>query len=155
MLILNVPWKENERLDRDLLILNCLHFTLGEKLLIQENYDELTSKLDEYKLKSSFLIPDFHNELIEFKENLLPNYMHWLKGFSNKESDRKKLIHPTSDLKYGNIIFNSKIGFNRIRKVNPDDIRFRLQLSRAGFPFIDGEFDLKDVQFGTQCILFQ
>jgi hypothetical protein len=132
-----------------------LHFTLGEKLLIQENYDELTSKLDEYKLKSSFLIPDFHDQLIEFKENLLPKYMHWLKSFSDKESGRKKLIHPTSDLKYGNIIFNSKIGFNTIRKVNPDDIRFRLQLSRAGFPFIDGEFDLKDVQFGTQCILFQ
>ena len=155
MIILNVPWKENERLDRDLLILNCLHFTLGEKLLIQENYNELTSKLDEYKLKSSFLIPDFHDQLIEFKENLLPKYMHWLKSFSDKESGRKKLIHPTSDLKYGNIIFNSKIGFNTIRKVNPGDIRFRLQLSRAGFPFIDGEFDLKDVQFGTQCILFQ
>jgi hypothetical protein len=78
-----------------------------------------------------------------------------LKQFSDKETERKNLIRSTAELKYNNIIFNSKIGFNAIRKVNPDESRFRLQLSRAGFPCFEGEFELKDVQFGTQCVLFQ
>ena len=79
--------------------------------------------------------------------------MHWLQCYTDKETGIVKLTHPTSDLTYGNVIFNFKIGFNMIRKVNIDDSRFRIQFSRAGYPFSDGEFILKNVQFGNKSIL--
>jgi hypothetical protein len=154
-LILNTPWRESEGVDRDILLLNCLYFSLGEQLLDPQIKEDFISKLDEYKNKAGYVIPEYVDQLADFKNDLLPSYIVWLEKFTDKDVGRKALIHPTSDLKYGNIIFNSRIGFNAVKKVTPDDIRFKLHLIRAGYPYVEGEFALKQVQLGIKSIKYK
>ncbi|MEC9160100.1 MAG: hypothetical protein VX710_06760 [Bacteroidota bacterium] len=154
-LILNSPWRESEEVDRDILILNCLYFLLAEQLLDHKTKEDFISKLDEYKNKAGYVIPEYVDQLADFKNDLLPSYIEWLEKFTDKDVGRKALIHPTSDLKYGNIMFNSKIGFNIVKKVMLDDIRFKLHLNRAGYPYVEGEFALKQVQLGVKSIKYK
>jgi hypothetical protein len=154
-LILNTPWRGSEEVDRDILLLNCLYFSLGEQLFDPQIKEYFISKLDEYKNKAGYVIPEYDDQLADFKNDLLPNYIVWLEKFTDMDVGRKALIHPTSDLKYGNIIFNSKIGFNIVKKVMPDDIRFKLHLNRAGYPYVEGEFALKQVQLGMKSIKYK
>lgn len=153
-LILNTPWRESEGVDRDILLLNCLYYTIGEQLLDPQIKEDFISKLEEYKNKAGYVIPEYNDQLTAFKNDLLPSYLVWLEKFTDKVVGRKALTHPTSDLKYGNIIFNSRIGFNAVKKVTPDDVRFKLHLNRAGYPYVEGEFALKQVQLGTKSILY-
>ena len=153
-LILNTPWRESEGVDRDILLLNCLYYTIGEQLLDPQIKEDFISKLEEYKNKAGYVIPEYNDQLSAFKNDLLPSYLVWLEKFRDNVVGRKALIHPTSDLKYGNIIFNSRIGFNAVKKVTPDDVRFKLHLNRAGYPYVGGEFALKQVQLGTKSILY-
>jgi hypothetical protein len=154
-LILNTPWRESEGIDRDILLLNCMYYTLGEKLLDTQIKDDFVSKLHEYKNKAGYVITEYVNQLVDLENNLLPGYIIWLEKFIDKDVGRKALIYPTSDIKYGNVIFNSNIGFNSVKKVTPDGIRFKLHLNRAGYPYSEGEFGLKQVQMGTKIIKYK
>ena len=155
-LIHNTLWRESEWVDRDVLLLNCLYFTLKEQLLDPQIKEDFISKLDEHKNKGGYVIPQYVGQLADFKNDLLPSYIVWLEKYTDKDVGRKVLIYPTSDLKFGNIIFNSRIGFNAVKKVTPDDhIRFKLHLNRAGYPFVEGEFALKHVQLGMKIIKYK
>ena len=44
LLILNTNWKSSEIKDRDILLLNCLYFIIGEQILLKEFLDDLTTK---------------------------------------------------------------------------------------------------------------
>ena len=112
--------------------------------------------MDEHKNKGGYVIPQYVGQLADFKNDLLPSYIVWLEKYTDKDVGRKVLIYPTSDLKYGNIIFNSRIGFNAVKKVTPDDhTRFKLHLNRAGYPYVGGEFALKQVQLGMKIIKYK
>ena len=65
------------------------------------------------------------------------------------------MISPVSNLGYGNILFNSKIGFNFIKKVDASEHTSKLNLSRSGYPFTDGDLELKKIQFGSKVVLFK
>jgi hypothetical protein len=152
----NTKWRESEWLDRDVLLLNCLYYTLREQLLDPQIREDFISKLDEHKNKGGYVIPEYVDQLADFKNNLLPSYIVWLEKFTDEDVGRKALIRPTSELKNGNIIFNSRIGFNAVKRVTPvDHIRFKLHLNRAGYPYIGGEFTLKQVQLGMKIIKYK
>jgi hypothetical protein len=116
LLILNTSWKSSETKDRDILLLNCLYFILGEQILIKEFQDDLTNKLQDLKSRTSFISSEFEEQMVWFEDNLLKDYIKWYAAFIDPKNERKKLISPVSKLGYGNIVFNSKIGFNFLKK---------------------------------------
>ncbi|WP_271424776.1 hypothetical protein [Aequorivita sinensis] len=154
-IILNTPWREKEKIHRNVLLLNCLYFSVGEMLLEKDVETEFIKKLNEFAINLKHKIPDFDDHLDEFKNKSLPNYLQWLSNFSDEKQGRKKLIHSIEFIKNGTIIFNSKLGFSVVHEVIPSQSGFRLTLERAGFPFENGNPILKQVQFGTKIILFR
>lgn len=153
-LILNTLWYQSEKRHRDILLLNCLYFSIGEELLNEEAASDFLKKLDEFQDNANYVIPQYKEQLEYFKNELFPCYLEWLGRFVDKEGGREKLISSTSNLKRGNIIFKSNIGFNAVKKVSSDKLNFRLHLVRAGYPFVSGEFELKKIQFGAKVILY-
>ena len=151
-LILNTSWRNSEIKDRDILLLNCLFYILNDKILEVEYQNEVISKLKSLKSKSSFGNSDFDDQLVWFNDHLLKDYLNWYSKFIDPINERGKLISPISKIRYGNIVFNSKIGFNFVKKV--DSIESNLNLSRCGYPFVDGDMDMKKVQFGNKVVLF-
>ena len=92
--------------------------------------------------------------MVWFEDNLLKDYIKWYVAFIDPKNERKKLIYPVSKLGYGKILFNSKIGFNFIKKVDASEQTSKLNLSRCGYPFTDGDVELKKIQFGSKIILY-
>ena len=154
LLILNTNWKSSETKDRDILLLNCLYFILGEQILLKEFQDDLTNKLQDLKSRTNFISSEFEEQKVWFEDNLLKDYIKWYTAFIDPKNERKKLISPVSKLGYGNILFNSKIGFNFIKKVDASEQTSKLNLSRCGYPFTDGDVELKKIQFGSKIILY-
>ena len=154
LLILNTKWKSSEIKDRDILLLNCIYFILGEQILLKEFQDDLINKLQKLKSRSSFISSEFEEQTVWFENNLLKDYIKWYTAFIDAKNERKKLISPVSNLGYGNILFNSKIGFNFIKKVDVSEYTSKLNLSRCGYPFTDGDVELKKIQFGSKVVLF-
>ena len=154
LLILNTSWKSSETKDRDILLLNCLYFILGEQILLKKFQDDLTKKLQDLKSRTSFISSEFEEQMVWFEDNLLKDYIKWYTAFIDPKNERKKLISPVSKLGYGNILFNSKIGFNFIKKVDTSEHTSKLNLSRCGYPFTDGDVELKKIQFGSKVVLF-
>ena len=153
-LILNTNWRNSETKDRDILILNCLYFILGDQILLKEFQDDLTNKLQNLKSRTSFVSSDLELQMVWFKDHLLKDYLKWYVAFIDAKNERKKLIFPVSKLGYGNILFNSKIGFNFIKKVDASEHTSKLNLSRCGYPFSDGDLELKKIQFGSKIIIY-
>ena len=154
LLILNTNWKSSETKDRDILLLNCLYFILGKQILLKELQDDLINKLQNLKSRTSFISSEFEEQMVWFEDNLLKDYIKWYAAFIDPKNERKKLIYPVSKLGYGKILFNSKIGFNFIKKVDASEQTSKLNLSRCGYPFTDGDVELKKIQFGSKIILY-
>ena len=154
LLILNTNWRKSETKDRDILLLNCLYFILGEQILLKEFQDDLTNKLLNLKSRTSFVSSEFEEQVEWFEDNLLKDYIRWYAAFIDPKNERKKLIYPVSKLGYGNIIFNSKIGFNFIKKVDASKHTSKLNLSRCGYPFTGVDVELNKIQFGSKAVLF-
>lgn len=154
LLILNTSWKSSEIKDRDILLLNCLYFILGEQILLKEFQDDLTKKLQDLRSRTSFISSEFEEQMVWFEHNLLKDYIKWYEAFIDPKNERKKLIYPVSKLGYGKILFNSKIGFNFIKKVDASEQTSKLNLSRCGYPFTDGDVELKKIRFGSKIILY-
>lgn len=90
----------------------------------------------------------------DFSENLLPFYIEWLSKFDDQDKNRKLLVKLTSDLTLGDLIFNSKIGFNEVKRVNNIDNKNLLILNRPGYLFTEGKFEIKNIQFGSLSISY-
>ena len=125
------------------------------KMIIIDYQNELITKLQSLKSKISFVSSDFEGQMVWFKDNLLKDYLNWYTAFIDLKNERKKLIFPVSKLRYGNIIFNSKIGFNFVKNVDVSEHTSKLNLSRCGYPFVDGEMEMKNVQFGSKVVIFK
>jgi len=106
------------------------------------------------KSRTSFISSEFEEQMVWFEDNLLKDYIKWYTAFIDPKNERKKLISQVSKLGYGNILFNSKIGFNFIKKVDASEHTSKLNFSRCGYPFTDGDVELKKIQFGSKVVLF-
>lgn len=154
-LILNTPWRSTEMAHREVLLLNCLHFCIGKRMLDEKIAEDFVSKLNEFKEATDYITPGFDLQLEEFHTQLLPGYLEWLKKFSDKASRWKHLLVSVIDLRPGNIIFSSKIGFNIVKNVVQDRSSTRLDLTRAGYPFKDDGITLNGIQLGNKCIVYK
>jgi hypothetical protein len=154
-LILNTAWKESESNERDLLLLNCMHFSGSNLLLRDGGGKELIDKLNRNRVNSDYMSPMFNDQLKHFSDVLLPSYSNWLKIYVDKLALKDKLQINTSDLSMNDIIFSSSIGFNRVKKIIRKGDSIKLNLSRPGYDFVQGDFLLKNVQYGTRCIIFK
>ncbi len=154
-LILNTPWRDQERAVRDVLLLNCMYFSIGERILSDEVCTEVVQKLTDCRNSSTYIIPEFQGQLTQFATELLPSYKVWLSKYMDELGARKELISPTTNLSNGNIIFSSKIGFNIVRGGFQENGKCKLNLYRAGYPYVNNEFALKNIQFGSKSIKFQ
>ena len=153
-IILNLPWREKETTNKKLLLLNSLYFTLGSKLLFDNHASKLIKSLQEVRLKSNYVVSEFDKNMNDFSENLLPFYIEWLSKFDDQDKNRKLLVKLTSDLTLGDLIFNSKIGFNEVKRVNNIDNKNLLILNRPGYLFTEGKFEIKNIQFGSLSISY-
>ena len=81
------------------------------------------------KSRTSFISSEFEEQMVWFEDNLLKDYIKWYTAFIDPKNERKKLISQVSKLGYGNILFNSKIGFNFIKKVDASEHTCKLNLS--------------------------
>ena len=153
-IILNLPWREKETTNKKLLLLNSLYFTYGSKLLFDNHASKLIKALQEVRLKSNYVVSDFEKNMNDFTENILPSYIEWLSKFDDQDKNRKLLVKLTSDLISGDLIFNSKIGFNEVKRVNNIDNKNLLILNRPGYLFTEGKFEIKNIQFGSLSISY-
>ena len=152
--ILNLPWRDKETTNKKLLLLNTLYFTYGSKLLFDNHASKLIKALQEVRLKSNYVVSEFDKNMNDFTENLLPSYIEWLSKFDDQDKNRKLLFKLTSDLTLGDLIFNSKIGFNEVKRVNNIDNKNLLILNRPGYLFTEGKFEIKNIQFGSLSISY-
>ena len=153
-IILNLPWREKETTNKKLLLLNSLYFTYGSKLLFDNHASKLIKALKEVRLKSNYVVSEFDKNMNDFTENILPSYIEWLSKFDDQDKNRKLLFKLTSDLTLGDLIFNSKIGFNEVKRVNNIDNKNLLILNRPGYLFREGKFEIKNIQFGSLSISY-
>jgi hypothetical protein len=155
-LVLNTPWRESEYASRNLLILNCLFYTVGERLQNPELSNTLLKKITDLRSYASYLIPDFGEHFRNFQKELLPKYIRWLVLFYADQDRKKELFSLTSGLKFGDIIFKRRIGFNVVRNVRVIDNGLPiLTLSRPGYPYESGEFLLRNVQYTNISIRYE
>lgn len=153
-IILNLPWREKETTNKKLLLLNSLYFTYGSKLLFDNHASKLIKALQEVRLKSNYVVSEFDKNMNDFSENILSSYIEWLSKFDDQDKNRKLLVKLTSDLTLGDLIFNSKIGFNEVKRVNNIDNKNLLILNRPGYLFTEGKFEIKNIQFGSLSISY-
>lgn len=153
-IILNVPWRESETSNKQILLLNTLYFTYGSNLLLDNQSTALIKNILDIRLNSNYVIPEFESNMNDFKDNILPKFLIWLSMFDEKDGKRNLLINLTPELMIGDIIFNSKIGFNTISRVTQMDNKNLVNLKRPGYPFFDGEFEIQNMQYGSKCILY-
>ena len=152
--ILNLPWRDKETTNKKLLLLNTLYFTYGSKLLFDNHASKLIKALQEVRLKSNYVVSEFDKNMNDFSENILSSYIEWLSKFDDQDKNRKLLVKLTSDLTLGDLIFNSKIGFNEVKRVNNIDNKNLLILNRPGYLFTEGKFEIKNIQFGSLSISY-
>ena len=116
-LILNNRWKESEEKYRDLLILDLLHFICPEEWR-EKNEQEIKDIFHGAFQKAMSRSAYYDSNLNNFVQ-LLIRYNGWMTKFN---SDRKQLSHSKSDLRFGQIVFSSKIGFAMLKMAKEQSI---------------------------------
>jgi hypothetical protein len=124
-LILNNRWKEKDEKYRRLLILDLLHFICPTDWRKKDEQEirELFLRLNARNETSS---PYFENNLNYFLSTL-ETYEDWYTMFNS--GDRSNLITPKSELRNGQIVFGSKIGFSMLKMVKDN----AMLLMKPGF----------------------
>lgn len=116
-LILNSRWKEKEEKYKELLILDLLHFVSSEELR-QMTEDEIKDIFQEAYQKTTNKSDYFNSNLEQFF-SLLSRYNAWISTFNE---DRTKLSEFKSDLRFGQIVFSSRIGFSMLKMAKDESI---------------------------------
>ena len=84
-----------------------------------------------------------------YEIQFLPYYIIWLSKF--KGSEKNDLIKDCSILNEGNVIFNSKIGFNSINRISSRNPNI-YDLKREGYQFTQNGFILEKISYGNKYI---
>lgn len=151
-LILNQSWKKDEELKYRLTLLLNLHYYIVPYDIIDEQWDSKTKKRIEALMKTSKYNSIYLNDNLEYYfKNFLQSYKIWLERFQGP--DKAQLIKETTALKYGDVIFNSKIGFIHIHNIVSRNPHI-LDLKREGLPFSDKGYILKQITYGNKYIQY-
>jgi len=150
--ILNINWRENEKNFKKTLLLNTLYF-INSKPIDKILSNELKEKLNNYKLNSKYVSNHFDKNILDFVDNFLNNLIIWHSMFNNITERKLYLIKEINDMKHGQIIFNSKIGFVEINKLHKS-VPPQLDLSREGFPKAERNYTIDKIKFGNKCVTY-
>lgn len=116
-LILNNRWKESEEKYRDLLILDLLHFICPLEWK-QKSEEEIKEIFKETYQKAQNKSQYFEANMKKFV-GAVNDYNIW---FSKFKQEPKQLSKPKNELRFGQIIFSSKIGFSQLNMVKEKSI---------------------------------
>ncbi|NEM97189.1 phospholipase D-like domain-containing protein [Pontibacter burrus] len=115
-LILNVNWKEDEEVYRDILLLDLLHFVCP-KILKKNEAKSAIKSIHAFYERAAHKGTHFHQNLDYFKREKLPNYNLWRQNF---EENRQQLIKETSTIRLGSLVCSSSLGFAALRQAGKD-----------------------------------
>ncbi|RPA66851.1 hypothetical protein EF405_18875 [Cyclobacteriaceae bacterium YHN15] len=147
-LILN--WKTDEELKYRLTLLLNLHYYIEPNEIIDDEWLKKTKGRIEDHIKTSKYNSTYLDDNSEYYfKKFLIKYELWLNLF--KGPDKQLLIKDTSSVSKGDVIFNSKMGFNHIHNIvsqNP----FIFDLKRDGYVFTDSGYILEKITYGNKYI---
>ncbi len=155
-IMMNLKWKEKEIEYRDSLILNSLFFMNPTDPTSADFMTNLQETIYKLKSKAKFVTNSFASNWEYFCDSIFPKYSIWYKSFNDVES-KKSLIFDIENLNNNSIIFNRRIGFNNVHKVNStSNGNYSLDLKREGYAWND---DMKkhitiSIDFPLKCIKY-
>jgi len=151
-LILNVSWKTEEEKKYRLTLLLNLHYFIEPTYSIDDQWIVKTNERIENQLKTSKYNSTYQKDNSEYYFKIfLPKYITWLNLY--KGPDKHLLIKESIILNKGDVIFNSKIGFNHIHEIvrqNP----FVFDLKREGFYLDEKGYILKNINYGNKYVQY-
>lgn len=152
-IILNLNWKTEEELKYKLTLLLNLHYCI----LPNDGNDEqwfaaANERIENIKKSNGYMSPYLNDNLEYYCKTFLHDYQKWLSKF--RGSEKQFLVNETSMINNGDIIFNSKIGFNHINKIvsqNP----YVFVLKRAGYELSENGYILENISYGNKYIQYK
>jgi hypothetical protein len=153
-LCLNLNWKtEEEKRHLNLLLLNLHFFMLPDGQFMKNEISNLDEKTDSFRKTANYISINFSENFKMYQTQFLPSFIEWYDLFNVEEKRKTYLMKPFQDLYPGNIIFNSKIGFNSVNYIyklkSP-----KLDLVREGYPLSEGQYLLTEVSYGQKSIVY-
>ena len=144
VLIFSLNWKSDEERKYLLTLLLNLHYYI----LPNESIEWFSNSKE--RIKSGKYATIHSDENWKYYEiQFLPYYIIWLSKF--KGSQKNDLIKDCSILNEGNVIFNSKIGFNYINRISGRNPNI-YDLKREGYQFTQNGFILEKISYGNKYI---
>lgn len=152
-IILNLNWKAEEELKYKLtLLLNLHYYILPNDSNVEQWFASANERIKNIIKASSYMSPYLNDNLEDYCKTFLPDYQKWLSKF--RGYDKQSLVAETSLINNGDIIFNSKIGFNHINRIasrNPYVFDFK----RAGYEFSENGYILENMSYGIKYIQYK
>lgn len=150
-ILLDLNCKSEEELKYRLTLLLNLHY-----YILPNNgtdwFDNSKERIDNIIKAGKFSSTYLNDNLAYYQKQFLPNYERWLSRF--KSDDRLSITKEISQINLGDIIFNSKIGFNHIHKIsnrNPYVFDFK----RAGYELSEQGYIMGNITFGNKYIQYK
>lgn len=154
-LCFNNDWRnEEEKKHLNLLLLNLHYFVLPSDVISDSYFTQLIANAAKFRKKSKYVSSAFAENLIEYENNFLPNFIQWYNLFSNEIDRKQHLVKGIQYLMQETIIFSSKIGFNRVLRISNGCFP-SLDLIREGYPKNGDEYILLNLSYGQKCIVYK
>jgi hypothetical protein len=154
-LCLNNDWRnEEEKKHLKLLLLNLHYFVLPSDVKGNNYFTQIIANAAKFIKKSKYVSSAFAENLIDYENNFLSNFLQWYNIFSNEIARKQNLVKGTQDLMQETIIFNSKIGFNRVLKKTNGDFP-SIDIVREGYPNNGDKYILLNLSYGQKCIVYK
>lgn len=150
-IILNLQWKESENPLMNLLLLNTMYYTVGDKMNDKAFQDEFINHTSLNTKKSISITSQYKDQFESFTSNLFVTYINWLKIYCNPDT-KSQLIQKTDSLFAGKVIFKRELGFNIISSVSIYDGVYKLNLRGCGYD--EDDQLLANLQVGSKCVVF-
>jgi hypothetical protein len=151
-LILNTQWSTSEQDLRDLLLLNSLYYFNPFEEFSKKQLQREVDHLKQEKEQISRLFEE--NYAIFFKKEL-PRFTNWLNTFRDNQAKRN-LVKEVANLREGSVIYKSRLGFNKIKRVKKQGEKTIVDLIRPGYDWDEKEKTclLAQVEFSRTCIVY-
>lgn len=155
--ILNCPWTERDRYQAELLYLNALYFLCPDYNSNQEWLKNLEQQVEHYRKDAKIICPIFEENWGRFKGSTLPEYARWLPIFKDNETRMRELVIETAQIRKEQIIFNSKLGFNRVYNYRFSEQKTHLSLVRPGYDWDEDcqGFVVRDLVYGGKVVVYR
>jgi|GEM_PF-1129238 len=151
-LILNLNWKSEEEMKYRLTLLLNLHYYIEPNKVIDEQwYINVKERIDNYMKTSKYMSLYLRDNSEYYFKEFLTYYSTWISLF--KVPDKLQLIKESTSLNYGDLIFNSKIGFSHVHKIMSQNPCI-FDLKREGFALSDKGYILEKITYGNKCIQY-